>query len=388
MENQKHYNKRGNPFKRGKSWTYIYYLTENGKKVAKYKGGFATKKEAEQALKEIEAQILTGRFVQDKTTPLADYLRHWFTDIHMPTIRANTVNGYRNNIEKHIIPAIGAVPLGLLNRADIQKFYISLQSEKELSATSVLYVHRVLRMALNEAMLNGLILRNPCDGITIKKKRYQATILDAEQIKRLLSAVIGSDCEIEVLLAITLGLRRGEVLGLRFQDFDFQKKTVTIRQQVTDVLDAESCKEQPGKVAWGLAEVKTERGNREIYVPQAVLDAVKQRELVVNKNRLQYGPDYKQHDLVCSWPDGDILCPQTMYHRFKRMLKTTSLPDIRFHDLRHSCASALLDMDVPLKVISDMLGHSSIKVTADIYIDVLEKKKQPAEKIQEAFFAG
>ncbi len=137
-----------------------------------------------------------------------------------------------------------------------------------------------------------------------------------------------------------------------------------------------------------LAEVKTERGNREIYVPQAVLDAVKQRELVVNKNRLQYGPDYKQHDLVCCWPDGDILCPQTMYHRFKRMLKTTSLPDIRFHDLRHSCASALLDMDVPLKVISDMLGHSSIKVTADIYIDVLEKKKQPAEKIQEAFFAG
>jgi integrase len=387
MENKKSYSKRGNPFKRGKSWTYIYYLDVDGKKTAKYKGGFATKKEAEQALKETEAQILTGQFVQDKTTPLADYLRHWFNDIHKPTIRAHTINGYRNNIEHHIIPALGAVPLGTLNRADVQKLYNSLQSDNKLSATTVLYVHRVLRKALNEAMLNGLILRNPCDGITIKKKRFQATVYNAEQIKGLLSALIGSDCELEVLLAITLGLRRGEVLGLRFQDFNFQKKTVTIRQQVTDVLDAESRKEQ-GKVAWGLAEVKTEKGNREIYVPQAVLDAVKKRELVVNKNKLQYGPAYKQYDLVCCWPDGEILCPQTMYHRFKRMLKTTSLPDIRFHDLRHSCASALLDMDVPLKVISDMLGHSSIKVTADIYVDVLEKKKQPAEKIQEAFFAG
>ena len=134
--------------------------------------------------------------------------------------------------------------------------------------------------------------------------------------------------------------------------------------------------------------MKTDNGNREFYVPQAVLDAVKRRESGVKAHRRKYGAEYKNYNLVYCWPDGEIICPQTAYHRFKSILKPTDLPDMRFHDLRHSCATVLLDMDVPLKVISQMLGHSSIKITADIYCDVLEKKKQPAERMQEAFFAG
>jgi len=231
MENKKMYSKRGNPFKRGKAWTYIYYITDpqTGKKASKYKGGFATKKEAEQALKETEAQILMGQYVQDKKTTLEQYINQWFYEIHLPNIKPNTINGYRNNIDKHIIPALGQIPLSKLLRTDIQKFYNSLLTEKELSVTSVLYVHRVLRKALREAVLNDLLVKNPCEGIKLpKRKKYQATVLDTEQIKELLRAVIGSKCELEVLLAITLGLRRGEVLGLRFQDFDFEKKTVKV----------------------------------------------------------------------------------------------------------------------------------------------------------------
>jgi len=154
------------------------------------------------------------------------------------------------------------------------------------------------------------------------------------------------------------------------------------------VHDDDYLAEHPEVVAWGLADLKTDNGNRELYVPQSVLDAVKKHEVMVKANRLKYGAAYKNYDLVCCWPDGEMICPQTAYRRFKAVLKTTDLPDIRFHDLRHSCATALLDMDVPLKVISQMLGHSSIKITADIYCDVLEKKKQPAERMQEAFFAG
>ena len=390
MEKKKTYSKRGNPYKRGKSWTFIYYTTDpqTAKKEAHYKGGFATKKEAKLALKETEAQILMGQYVQDKKTTLESYINHWFHDIHAPTIKPNTINGYQRNIYNHIIPALGGIPIGVLSRIDIQKFYNSLLHDKKLNVTTVLYVHRVLRKALSEAVLNDLIVKNPCNGIKLpKKKKYHATVLSNEQIKELLQAVIGSNCELEVLFAITLGLRRGEVLGVRFGDFNFEKKTLTICQQITTIHDDEYVRTHTGTVAWGIADVKTDNGNREIYVPQAVLDSVKKRELEVIANRLKYGAAYKKYDLVCCKPDGDIVSPQTAYHRFKDVLKTTSLPDMRFHDLRHSCATALLDMDVPLKVISQMLGHSSIKITADIYCDVLEKKKQPAQMMQEVFFA-
>jgi integrase len=307
--------------------------------------------------------------------------------IHLPTIRANTANGYINIIENHIIPALGKKTLEKLHRTDIQNFYNSLTKEKGLSITTLYYVHRVLRKALKEAVLNDLVLKNPCDSVTLpKKKKYKATVLDVQQIRCLLSALLGSNCELEVLIAVTMGLRRGEVLGLRLHDFNFEKKTVQICQQITTVYDRKYLKEHPEADTWGITEVKTEKGNREVYVPQAVLDAVEERINVIKHNRATYGSAYQNHDLLCCHPDGRILSPQTVYHRFKKILKSANLPDIRFHDLRHSCASALLDMDVPLKVISEMLGHASIKVTADLYIDVIEKKKQPADVMQNAFF--
>lgn len=395
MENnnksRKPYEKKGNPFKRGKTWTYIYYLEdkETGKKIPKWKGGFASKAEAERALKETEAQILIGHYVADKKTKLADYLNHWFYEVHAPMLKAYTFNGYRNNIRNHIIPALGHIPLAELTRADIQKLYNNLLNEKKLSPTTVLYVHRVLKKALNEAVFDDLIVKNPCNGVKLpKKKKYRATVLSVDQMKEMLNAAIGSKCELEVLIAVTLGLRRGEILGLRYSDFNFTKKTLTISQQVTAVHNKEYQKAHPGVSMWGISDVKTDNGNREICVPQAVLDAVQKRQLFINEQMLKYRQDYKRYGLICCKPDGDIPSPQTMYDRFKEMLKTTNLPDMRFHDLRHSCATALLDMDVPLKVISQMLGHSSIKVTGDIYCDVIEKKRQPADLMQNAFFGS
>ena len=145
---------------------------------------------------------------------------------------------------------MGQIPLGKLQRTDIQKLYNSLLSEKNLSVATVLYVHRVLRKALREAVLNDLLVKNPCDGIKLpQKKKYQAKVLDAEQIKQLLRAAIGSNCELEVLLVITLGLRWREVLGLWFGDFDFEEKTVKVCQQVTTVHDGDYLSEHPGAVA-------------------------------------------------------------------------------------------------------------------------------------------
>jgi integrase len=381
-------NKQGNPYKRGNTWTYIYYITDakSGGKIQKRKGGYSTKKEAEAALKETEALILTSQFIEDKKMSTGQYIKQWFEEIHKPMLQPNTFNGYYVNIKNHIVPNIGMIPLKNLSRNDIMKFYSKMVKDG-LSATTVKYVHSVLRKALKEAALSDLILKNPCDGITLpKQKKYHAAILNADQIKILLDRCIGSNVELEVLLTLTLGLRRGETLGLKFDDFDFAKKTVHIERQVTTVKDTTKSKRLPDETVWGLKDLKTNESNRIIYVPQAVLDAVQKRKLQVENNKKRFGDKYINLGLVCCMENGKYESPQTVYDRFKKLLKDASLPDIRFHDLRHSYATALLDLDVPLKVISKILGHSSINITADIYCDVLEKKKQPAEIVQSTFF--
>jgi integrase len=389
QKQQKSYKKQGNPYKRGDTWTFIYYITDaiTGKKVQKRKGGYSSKKEAEEALNETEALILTGHFVEDKKMSVGEYITYWFNDIHKARLQPSTKNGYDVNIKNHIIPHLGAISLTKLTRNDVIRFYNKLL-EEGLSPTTIKYIHRVLCKALKEAVLSDLILKNPCASIELpKQKKYHAVILNAEQIKVLLKNCIGSAVEFEVLLALTLGLRRGEVLGLKFDDFDFVNKTVHIQRQVTAVKDTTTKRAKlPGDVTWGLKELKTNESNRVVYVPQAVLDAVQNRKLKVEKDKQKYADKYIDYGLVCCMENGMYESPQTVYERFKKLLKEAGLPDIRFHDLRHSYATMLLDLDVPMKVISKILGHSSINITADIYCDVLEKKKLPAEVVQGTFF--
>ena len=189
MENQKkNYEKKGNPFKRGNTWTYLYYIIDEktGVKKQKWCGGFKTKKEAELALNEKEALVLTNQYVEDKKMTVEQYIKHWFNDIHKPTLQPNTINGYEVNIKNHIIPSVGNIQLVKLNRNDVIGMCNSIQA-KELSPRTVKYVFDVLRKSLKEAVLSDLILKNPCDNVTLPKQRkYHATVLTSEQMKTLL----------------------------------------------------------------------------------------------------------------------------------------------------------------------------------------------------------
>lgn len=384
------YRKRGNPFKRGSTWTIIYYVADpvTGKKKQKWKGGFKTKKEAQQALYEINAKINSNTYVEPTKMTLAEYLMQWYDTHCKPRLSSNTLRGYRVNIENHIIPNIGHIPLQQLTRGQIQKFYFDIyrgdnnndgkNNIGKLSARSILYIHRVLNKALKDAVRDGILAKNPAEGVsrpTVRK--YQSNIYDANMLKKLLETAKGTDLYVPVALAVSLGLRRGEVLGLQWKNINFDSGKVEIRQQLT-------YNEQKKDIE--LASLKTENSVRTLPMPEGLMVLLAKHKKKQEELKKILKSDYSDNDLVCCYDDGSPLNPKHFSKKFRKFLEKNNFPLIRFHDLRHSYATLMLESNVDLKVTSAMLGHSSVTITADIYQDALEKKKQASDVIQANLF--
>ena len=221
---------RGTVTKKKNRWYIVYYIGKdsNGKWKQKWEGSWDTKREAERVLRSrIEEVENTFDRKADKST-LAVFLRHWLSAYCVPKLAPNTVNGYRVNVERHIIPYIGQIPLNKLTPANIQKLYADLLTSG-LSGTSVRYVHNNLHRALKYAVKQELISRNPADLVDPPRiDHIEMRVLTPDESKTLISGCVGTDIYLPVLLGLSLGLRRGEALGLQWDDIDMDAKTVTI----------------------------------------------------------------------------------------------------------------------------------------------------------------
>ena len=378
--------KTSNITKKGKKWYYYFYVFDSavGKKKTKWSAGFNTKNEAISALEEVRALMKLGQYHAPSNQTVGEYITSWFQDIHKPNIRPSTARGYEVNIRVHIIPAIGHIRLGELTRFDVQRMCNAMLTNGSSPATTR-YAYRVLACAIREAVLCDLIPKNVCDGVKLPKgSDFKALVLNKEQTAKFIDGAKHSVYGLEYILAITLGLRRGEVLGLRFSDFDLDKGTVHIQNQVTVV---RSSKESPkGITEWGLSTLKTKESNRILYVAPDILDAIKSRQLQVKKDRLRNGASYNNMNLMSCNEFGEFSNPHTFYTHYKKLLAKLGLPSIRFHDLRHSYASIMIEEKIPLKVVSYTLGHSNISTTADIYCEVIQGHQEVAQKISDCFF--
>ncbi len=381
---------KGQPFQRGGTnspWTFVVYVPDpcTGKLKQKWHSGYPTEKEASKAREIILAQIKLGQYQAKCNKTVASYINSWFEEIHKPTLKPTTARGYEVNIRKHIIPCLGNIHLDKLTRRDIMLLHNTMKSEGS-SAKTIRYAHRVLSMCLKEAVLDNQISKNPCDGVKLPKDtKYNAATLNSEQVQCLLVGAKQSPIELELLLAVTLGLRRGEVLGLRFSDFDFTKGIVHIQRQITVV---KSSKEPPlGSTEWGLTGLKTQESDRVLFVPSTTLAAVRERQKQYKINRLKYGKEYQDSDFVCCNERGHFINPHTLQTQHKKLLKQLGLPIIRFHDLRHTYATTMIEQKVPLPTVSHMLGHSTITTTADIYCKVINSDKGAAITAEQCFFS-
>lgn len=361
--------------KNSSGWAYRIDIgkDETGKRQQRYKGGFKTKKEAEKACAEMITEIERGTFIDPKDLSLGEYLKDWLKT-YAVNLTPCTYSGYKVNIEKHIIPHLGKIPLQKLQPIQIQKFYNEIlekedeASKDKLSASSIRYIHATLRKALNDALRMNMIYRNVAEAVTVpRQKQFEAKFLTQVQMNAMLEVLKGTNIYLPTLLAVGLGMRRGEVLGLQWETVDFEKNLITIKRAYIPT--------PQGNV---FSDVKTDKSRRTLAVPTNIMQYLKQIKKAQVETKLFLGGGYADNDLVCCNEDGSPLSPATWNHKFKRLMEDNNMPAIRIHDLRHTNASLMLKQGVTMKVASERLGHTTIGITMDLYSHIDEEQQRDA----------
>lgn len=360
---------KGHIIKRGSKYSFVLDIgphPETGERRQRWFSGYKTKKEAQTELAKKITEINEGTFVEPSKTTLKKYLCEWL-EIKKMSVQNSTYDVYKSCINAYIAPTIGMVPLSKLTVMHIQKCYKKM-SDMNSAKNTTLLVHRILKTALNLAVKQGILYRNPATTAEIPKaEKSSIQTWTEDEVKTFLLHSQNSRYHIGFILAITTGMRLGEVLGLRWQDVDFKNHTVTINQTVG----------HDDKIK---TSAKTNSSKRTIPIPLETIEELKKRRLQVNKDKLRQGSAYNDFDLIICENSGGSTRRNTFRRNFLKIIRNAEIKTIKFHDLRHTHATLLLKQGVHPKIVSERLGHSDISLTLRVYSHVLPNMQEDAVK--------
>jgi len=362
---------RGHIVKRYKgSYTIVLNLgvdPATGKRRQQWVSVKGNKKEAEKRLADLLHQLDTGTFMKPGKITIAEYLERWLKDYVWPNLAPRTAEGYESIVRRHLIPNLGNIRLTQLKPEHLQKYYSErlLQGRWDkkggLSPRSVRHHHMTLHCALQNAVKWGLIHRNPADAVDPPKaKEVEMQTWDESEIRCFLQATRESAYYPIFYLALFTGLRRSELLALRWQDVDFLYCQIYVSRSMHHLKTGEIVFRQP----------KSARGNRTIALSPSTLDLLRAHQEKQKAKAVMLGKSLTDSDLVFSHIDGSPLLPGTLSHAWDKAVRRAGLRVIRLHDARHTHASYMLKQGIHPKVVQERLGHSSIQVTLDTYSHV------------------
>lgn len=384
--------KSSKSFYENNSWYHrIKILQEDGTVKYSKKGGFATSKEADRSYEKYEADFkkvfrthqLACKVNTDVT--LKDYLIYWFEEVFSERIETTTrmVGAYA--VYDLILPHMDY---------DIKVKYVNteyldalLSKVAKVSSSAGNKGREILNLAMKEAVVEGYIKTNPVIGTKpYKREKPKITILSKEKIKVLLKAASQNNWYLEIMLALFCGLRKGEILGLKFSDFDFEKNTVFISRQVTS--DPVISKGKGSKIeTYGLVEKdpKTPNSFRTLRVPEIVMQEVRKRQRLVESNREKLQDKYHDNNYISCQENGMLHSMTSLNNALTKLCDRNGLPHVTVHGLRHMYATILIERQVPLIKISAMLGHSSVHTTFEYYCDVMDENENILAFMNRAF---
>lgn len=361
---------KGTVIKRGASWSVVIDLgrDETGRRVRKWHSGYRTKKDAERARIELLSRLDQGTYVPPSKMSIGAFLVQEWLPAKRATIKETTFASYEMHVTKHIVPRIGGVPLLSVSAGHLNAFYADLLADGRrngaggLSPATVERIHATIHKALADAVRWGRLARNPADRADPpKESTAEMSVWTPEQLGTFLDSVRTDRLFAAWLMAAMTGMRRGELLGLKWSDLDLEAGTVSVRQIRT-----------VAKYRVVTFTPKTEKGRRTIALDPHTVAALRSYRVAQKEERVLLGPDYaNSDDLVFTKPNGSAIHPERFSAWFTQRCRKSGLPRVRLHDVRHSYVTALLAEGVPLKVVSQRVGHASPMVTMTIYQHVL-----------------
>jgi integrase len=362
----------------------------NGKRKRKYLYG-ETRKEVSEKLKAAQAAQLAGVHLDIERQTIAQFLERWLSEVVSRRNKIRTVDGYTQIVRQHLIPHLGRRQLTKLTPEHVQAMLNTLAAEGRTYNT-VRNIRAVLRRALNQAMRWQYVQRNVATLVDVPRNAaapaaedtpsavptFAIQPLDERQARALLDAVTGHRLEPLYRVALSLGLRRGEVLGLRWEDIDLQRATLRVTG---------SLQRLRGKLE--RTTTKTVASMRAIDLPPVLLASLQRHRVAQEQERQATSERWRESGLVFTTTRGTPIEPRNLIRHFKTVLKKAGLPQtIRFHDLRHSCATLLIAQGVHPRVVMEILRHSQISTTMNTYAHVLPGLQRDATAKIEALLSG
>lgn len=363
--------------KRGKrSYSLQWYVgrDEKGKPQYRTKTVRGTRKQADAEMARIIHEVETGEYVDPPRITVSAYLEHWLAAMES-NVSARTWERYSEIIRKHLTPALGRRELRHLKSVHIQGCYTKALADGRrdgkggLSAQTVLHHHRVLRKALQDAVGWNMLARNPCAGVK-PPRPVRATVrtLSRNEIGLILK-VASPEMYVPVLLAVTTGMRRGELLALRWEDVDLDRAILQVRSSLEQT-----------RAGVAFTQPKTPKARRAVALPEAAVSVLRQQRVRQAEARRMLEQYYKDLDLVCADPDGSMIRPSAFSKRWQWLVSKAKVAPAPFHALRHTHATMLLQAGVHPRIVQERLGHSTISVTMDTYSHVLPSMQTEAAK--------
>jgi len=337
-----------------------------------------TRREAQDKLRTALRDLDAGLDLSSDRQTVAQFLDKWLSASVKPSVKVKTYEGYESIVRIRVTPRIGRTHLAKLTALDLQALYTEL-ANAGLSARSVHHTHRVLHRAFVQAVRWNLIARNPCDGAQgPRATRSEMMVWTPEEADAFLISTRQHPAHALYMLALTTGMRQGELLGLKWGDVDLSAGTLAVRRSL-----------QRQRVA-GLVfeEPKTARSRRSIRLCQRAIVALRAHHDRQAFDRRAAGSEWKARDLVFCHANGEPLDPSYQTTIFKKAVEAAGVPAIRFHDMRHTAATILLSRGVHVKLVSEMLGHATIVLTLDTYSHLIPAMHGDAAAAMDAVFAA
>lgn len=364
-------------------WCAQYIIMVNGKDKRKTVYG-KTQKEVKEKLKALKSDNLTEPEPHNSEYTLASWMRQWLEDYKKPAVKVTTYQGYwmiyRSHIEKS---QIAEVILSQLTTAALQKYYNQLWASGRsdgkggLSPRMVRYVYVLIHGALEQAIRNELLEKNVNQYVTIPGKEHKEIVpMSIQEVEQFLEQCKTERLYALYVLALNTGMRKGELLGLQWQDIDFEKRQLTVVHNLALVAHNDVDTDEPRKSELILTTPKSIKSKRLIPLNDYVINQLLSHQERQRMEKKQYQSIYVDHSMVFCREDGTYIHPRYVLQNFQDILRKAGMQKYRFHDIRHTVASLLINSNENPKVVQELLGHSNISTTLDIYTFLDDETKR------------